>query len=116
MILSAAFVKRSNGTSRTRRGRTALSTPAPSVESAQFMLFPQQLIARTTVWALALLLGTPLFAQAPDPALPVAHPDWRVQVVAQSPALKFPTSVACAPDGRVFIGENPIDMTGPPDK
>ncbi len=52
----------------------------------------------------------------PVAGLPRCAPGWKVELVAETPAIKFPTAVACAPDGRVFVGENPIDMTGPPDQ
>jgi putative membrane-bound dehydrogenase-like protein len=58
--------------------------------------------------SLGLLTGT-TFA-AIDPALPKCPPDWKVEVIAQKPLLRYPTVVCAAPDGRVFVGQDPMDM------
>jgi putative membrane-bound dehydrogenase-like protein len=57
-------------------------------------------------WALALIL-----AQAD----PQAAEGWTLEVVARAPRVRHPSVVCCAPDGRVFVGEDPIDMEGPID-
>jgi putative membrane-bound dehydrogenase-like protein len=49
-------------------------------------------------------------AKAPDPALPKVLPDWKVEVLAEHPKIKHPSVVCCAPDGRIFVGEDPMDM------
>jgi putative heme-binding domain-containing protein len=49
-------------------------------------------------------------------ALPRCAEGWKLEVVAQSPRVRHPTVVCCAPDGRVFVGEDPIDMEGPLDQ
>jgi putative membrane-bound dehydrogenase-like protein len=54
-----------------------------------------------------------LFSQEPPPKGP---PDWKVEVVAKYPDLKFPSVHCFAPDGRLFIGEDPMDMDGPVNK
>jgi len=59
----------------------------------------------STVLALSLLL------QEPPPKGPA---DWKVEVVAKYPDLKYPSVLCFAPDGRLFIGEDPMDMEGPP--
>ncbi|HYV28679.1 MAG TPA: HEAT repeat domain-containing protein, partial [Candidatus Eisenbacteria bacterium] len=43
-------------------------------------------------------------------------PDWKLEVVVQAPRLIYPTAITVAPDGRVFVGQDPIDMTGPADQ
>ncbi len=48
--------------------------------------------------------------------LPQAPDGWRVEVVAQAPALRHPSVVACAPDGRVFVAEDPMDIRAPADQ
>src|ERR1700712_3967922 len=58
------------------------------------------------------LLSFPLFA---IDELPVAPPDWKVELVAQPPALIHPSVVTCAPDGRIFVAQDPIDMGLPSD-
>src|SRR3954469_15030142 len=52
-------------------------------------------------------------AKAAEPAkgeLPVCPSDWKVELVAEPPKLKHPSVVCCAPDGRIFVGEDPMDM------
>jgi putative membrane-bound dehydrogenase-like protein len=65
------------------------------------------------------LLAVLLAAQAgpaPSPELPACAEGWKLEVVAQAPRLRHPSVVACAPDGRIFVGEDPIDMEGPIDQ
>ncbi|QVL29836.1 HEAT repeat domain-containing protein [Telmatocola sphagniphila] len=48
---------------------------------------------------------------AVDPAeLPKCPPGWKVELVAAVPKIQHPSVVCCAPDGRVFVGEDPMDM------
>jgi putative membrane-bound dehydrogenase-like protein len=67
---------------------------------------------RLAVFALAAgLAGLPsVLAGAPLPE-PIAN--WRVEVVAEAPQVRHPTVVACAPDGRVFVAEDPMDIRLP---
>lgn len=53
------------------------------------------------------------FAAAPDPALPKCPPDWKVELVAKPPQLVHPSTVCVAPDGRVFVAQDPVDMGRP---
>lgn len=46
-------------------------------------------------------------------ALPEPIPGWRMELVAQAPAIRHPSVVACAPDGRVFVAEDPMDISLP---
>jgi len=46
-------------------------------------------------------------------SLPTPPSDWRLEVVAQAPTLKHPSVVCCAPDGRVFVAEDPMDISLP---
>lgn len=43
-------------------------------------------------------------------------PGWRAEIVAQAPAIQAPSVICCAPDGRIFMGEDPNDMGSPTDK
>lgn len=45
--------------------------------------------------------------------LPVCPPDWSIEVVATAPQIKHPTVVCSAPDGRVFVAEDPMDISAP---
>src|SRR5215471_8318936 len=48
--------------------------------------------------------------------MPNCPPNWTVEVVAGAPRVLHPTAVACAPDGRVFVCEDYMDMPGPVDR
>ena len=48
-------------------------------------------------------------------AEPSAAEGWSLELVARSPRIRHPSVVCCAPDGRIFVGEDPIDMEGPID-
>ncbi len=54
-----------------------------------------------------------LSAQEPAPKAPEG---WKVEVVAKYPDIKFPSVLCFAPDGRLFVGEDPMDMDGPVNK
>ncbi len=63
---------------------------------------------------LYLLLGLILWGR--DGALaqtPLPQPivGWQLELVAQSPQVSHPSVVACAPDGRVFVAEDPMDIS-----
>jgi putative membrane-bound dehydrogenase-like protein len=60
------------------------------------------------VAALSLLL-----LQEPPPR---GQPDWKVETVAKYPDIKYPSVLCFAPDGRLFVGEDPMDMEGPVNK
>ncbi len=48
-------------------------------------------------------------------ALPTPPKDWKIEVVAQAPVVRHPSIVTCSPDGRVFVGEDPMDISAPAD-
>ncbi|HET6248066.1 MAG TPA: PVC-type heme-binding CxxCH protein [Tepidisphaeraceae bacterium] len=48
--------------------------------------------------------------------LPKTAPNWKVELVTAPPVLHWPSVVECAPDGRIFIAEDPMDMPGPANK
>jgi putative membrane-bound dehydrogenase-like protein len=53
-------------------------------------------------------------ARAPGGApLPTPPRDWKLEVIASAPQLRHPSVVCCAPDGRVFVGEDPMDISLP---
>ena len=64
---------------------------------------------------LLLSLCVPARGQEPDPLLPKAPPDWKVEILAKAPELQHPSVVTTAPDGRIFVGEDPVDMHLPSD-
>src|SRR5688572_30845639 len=56
------------------------------------------------------MLLTLLAVLAAQDQPPKGPPDWKVEVVAQYPKIKHPSVVCAAPDGRLFVGEDPMDM------
>src|SRR5687767_11894799 len=46
-------------------------------------------------------------------SLPTPPAGWRLEVVAAAPVVKHPSVVCCAPDGRVFVAEDPMDISLP---
>ncbi|MGE3819581.1 MAG: HEAT repeat domain-containing protein [Isosphaeraceae bacterium] len=52
-------------------------------------------------------------ALAAEPTLRVAT-GWKAELVVQAPEILFPTAIVVAPDGTVYLGQDPMDMPGPP--
>jgi putative heme-binding domain-containing protein len=62
-------------------------------------------------------LWTASASRAQDPPqgpLPKVADGWKIELVAKAPAILFPTAVVAAPDGTVYLGQDPMDMPGPP--
>ncbi len=61
-----------------------------------------------------------LIAQAAaDPAraaMPKVPDGFKIRLVAAVPAVQYPCQVATAPDGSLFVGEDPMDQIGPANK
>lgn len=77
--------------------------------------------------ALASLPLTGFAADAPkkpepkkeEPKLPYPSPsskDWKLEILKEKPNIYVPSVVAAAPDGRVFVAEDPMDQVGPGNK
>ena len=47
--------------------------------------------------------------------LPQVWPGWTIELALEAPRILYPTAIATAPDGTVFLGQDPMDMPGPPD-
>lgn len=54
-------------------------------------------------------------AAKPVGELPVVRADWKVELIAKPPQLIHPSVVCVAPDGRVFVAQDPVDMSVPSD-
>ena len=70
-------------------------------------------------WLAHVLLGVLLLAGAAGPAnaaLPKVPDGFKIRLVAAVPAVQYPCQVATAPDGSLFVGEDPMDQVGPADK
>jgi putative membrane-bound dehydrogenase-like protein len=70
-------------------------------------LFSARFRFTATAWFLT-LAWAPWCSAAPE-----VIPGWRLQLVAQSPVVRHPSVVCSAPDGRVFVGEDPMDISAP---
>jgi putative membrane-bound dehydrogenase-like protein len=46
-------------------------------------------------------------------ALPIVPEGFQIRLVAAVPAVQYPSQVATAPDGSLFVGEDPMDQVGP---
>ena len=69
-----------------------------------------------TRWAAPLLTGALLVSvssRATGADLPRCPAGWRLDVVLRSPRLRHPSVVCCAADGRVFVAEDPMDISAP---
>jgi putative membrane-bound dehydrogenase-like protein len=49
-------------------------------------------------------------------AMPKVPDGFKIRLVAAVPAVEYPCQVATAPDGSLFVGEDPMDQVGPADK
>ncbi|MBM3845971.1 MAG: c-type cytochrome [Verrucomicrobia bacterium] len=67
----------------------------------------------------SLTLSPPAYAQTattppmddPADAFPKTLPGWKVELLLKSPELKHPSVVCTAQDGRVFVAEDPMDIS-----
>ncbi|HEY2951852.1 MAG TPA: HEAT repeat domain-containing protein, partial [Verrucomicrobiae bacterium] len=48
--------------------------------------------------------------------LPSCPPDWKVELIAEAPRILHPSVLCAAPDGRLFVAQDPMDMGNPSDK
>lgn len=64
------------------------------------------------LWAVAWLGFRAGSAEPVEPPRP-AHPNWRLDLLLSAPQIRHPSVVCAAPDGRIFIGEDPMDISNP---
>src|SRR5215470_7982223 len=73
-------------------------------------------VHRVRRWAMT-VLAVVLMGQGPFvPAwagLPSVPDGFKIRLVAAVPAVQYPCQVATAPDGSLFVAEDPMDQTGP---
>ncbi len=67
-------------------------------------------VARSWFVSVVLLWSSAAFGA---PVLPQPVAGWRIELIAEAPKVKHPSVVACAPDGRVFVAEDPMDISLP---
>jgi putative heme-binding domain-containing protein len=66
-------------------------------------------------WIPILFWTTLVHAEGPDrPKLPEVPAGWSVELVVQAPEILYPTAIVAAPDGTIYLGQDPMDMPGPP--
>ena len=58
-------------------------------------------------------IAAPASAAPAAATLPTPPPGWTLEVVAAAPVVRHPSVVCCAPDGRVFVAEDPMDIALP---
>ncbi len=72
---------------------------------------------RAYLTSMLIVLGLPCPARCAQEAparLPVAASGWKIELAADARDVLFPTSIAAAPDGTLYVGSDPMDMPGPP--
>lgn len=45
--------------------------------------------------------------------IPQVRANWKIELIAEAPKIKYPSVVVCAPDGKVFVAEDPMDIARP---
>jgi hypothetical protein len=65
-------------------------------------------MSRFTFMLLCLFVPVVMGAEAPETVGP-----WRLELIAEAPAVLHPSVVCSAPDGRIFVAEDPMDITAP---
>src|SRR4026209_644189 len=65
-------------------------------------------IALGAIALLAAILPAHAAPKSPNPPA-----DWRIELVAEAPAITHPSVVCAAPGGRVFVAEDPMDFSAP---
>ena len=58
----------------------------------------------------SMIAATTAFAAITSPQPP---PGWRMELLAEAPQVNHPSVVCSAPDGRVFVAEDPMDIRTP---
>ena len=88
--------------------RSALGTgPRPQPLLPNFICV--HLCSSVVLTALAFWLST-LLATTASAAVPQPVAGWRMELVAEAPQVNHPSVVCTAPDGRVFVAEDPMDI------
>ena len=44
---------------------------------------------------------------------PITRAPWRLELIASAPDIRHPSVVCAAPDGRIFVAEDPMDISAP---
>src|SRR5436190_16121900 len=65
---------------------------------------------------MSIILCLAAFALPSWAALPKPPEDWKIEIVAEAPKVRHPSVACCAPDGRVFVAQDPMDISAPADQ
>ena len=93
--------------------------PAPSPSMRKPASMHRSYLRRGRRWCVAALIGLLITTGAVGSALaalPKVPDGFKIRLVAAVPAVQYPCQVATAPDGSLFVGEDPMDQVGPADK
>jgi hypothetical protein len=60
-----------------------------------------------------LAMAAPALISRRDSSLKLAA-GRNIERVIEAPEIQFPTAIVAAPDGTVYLGQDPMDMPGPP--
>ena len=63
---------------------------------------------------LGIMTALPTFSVQAADGFPKIPADWSIEVVAKASEILFPTAIVAAPDGTIYLGQDPMDMPGPP--
>lgn len=66
--------------------------------------------------AVAALLSAGMLEGATVPEAPTCSSGWKLELIAEAPKVRHPSFLTCAPDGRVFVGEDPMDISAAADQ
>ncbi|MHC5539707.1 DUF7133 domain-containing protein, partial [Singulisphaera rosea] len=70
------------------------------------------LLARGIVLALWAVASSAVAAEKIP--LPVVAEGWKAELILQAPEIQYPSAIVAAPDGTLYLGQDPMNMPGPP--
>ncbi len=76
---------------------------------------PTNTIAKPSITLATSAKASPAPKTNAEPQLK-CQPGWKAELIAKAPAISAPSVVCCSPDGRVFMGQDLVDMGSPQDK
>src|SRR4051812_19327543 len=68
---------------------------------------------RNAACTLALFIACAVAGILRSAELPQTRENWKIELIAEAPKIKYPSVVVCSPDGKVFVAEDPMDITRP---
>jgi putative membrane-bound dehydrogenase-like protein len=99
-----------------QRGKTAILAEIPPSPHSFCHGSMKQLFSLLAIFVFAASALAGGAKSIPAAEAPKGPADWKVEVLYQQPTVNYCSVVCCAPDGRVFLAEDPMDMVGPPNR